>query len=379
VERLVKAKKPWAVSAAACLLLGTGILAFGYKMQHDAFASPAIEEAMTRSKTGALKQVDTWRNNIDQRNKLNSDLERAVGSIVAGQKERVNWLELNRFISDSLPSPADPSGLSEELKAAYWEKGGKTALARLGLSAARTDVPASNGLADLIQVNLEATNALWSDDLTSYFERLREQCRRDDRVVLTGMTDQDQKTPPTGPGWVVELRGYVTHHDQVLFIANTLVKNLNDRAKQRAAKKDGPPEVSHVVLYRATAFPADHNDLNKFELINSSDLTYLVTGLKPDQKRVDPTPNLTAKGAPPVAAAARVDTARQAWKPAGNVAGVAKARAVLKDDKEKDKPKDRKDQLTRTEFVVLFVWREPLMDDTPVAANIPSALPPKKK
>src|SRR5438552_13887955 len=50
VDRLIRAKKPWAVTAAAALLLGTTILTMGYNMEHRAVASLPVVEAMKKGK-----------------------------------------------------------------------------------------------------------------------------------------------------------------------------------------------------------------------------------------------------------------------------------------------------------------------------------------
>src|SRR6266852_6953279 len=45
IDRLIRAKKPWAVTAAASLLFGTTILTLGYHMQHQAVASDPVKAA----------------------------------------------------------------------------------------------------------------------------------------------------------------------------------------------------------------------------------------------------------------------------------------------------------------------------------------------
>ena len=44
VDRLIRAKKPWAVTAAASLLLGTTILTLGYEAQHRAVIWLVVDE-----------------------------------------------------------------------------------------------------------------------------------------------------------------------------------------------------------------------------------------------------------------------------------------------------------------------------------------------
>src|SRR5262249_12510886 len=46
MDRLVRSKKPWAVAAAACLLIGVGGLAFGINLETQSVGSPDIKSAM---------------------------------------------------------------------------------------------------------------------------------------------------------------------------------------------------------------------------------------------------------------------------------------------------------------------------------------------
>ena len=124
----------------------------------------------------------------------------------------------------------------------------------------------------LIRVNLDAVNALYTDKLPEYFERLREVRTIDGKVNLDSMPEDQQKTPPTGGGWVVELRGYTYHEDQRLFLVNTLFANLLDKAKDN--------DISHLVLYR---YHLDRSPVpHRYHLIQQTDLAQLVVGIKPE-------------------------------------------------------------------------------------------------
>src|SRR5262249_13419867 len=140
---------------------------------------------------------------------------------------------------------------------AFWEKGGQEAYKHFmaGQSAAKGEVPAGGdgGLENLIQINLESVNALFADDLTAYFGRLKKENKD-----LDGKPAHDQKNVPLGSGWVVELRGYTYHDQQRKFVVETFVDNLATRGRKPVAAKDGEPpdpiggKVSHPVLYKFT-------------------------------------------------------------------------------------------------------------------------------
>src|SRR5207248_2286814 len=146
-------------------------------------------------------------------------LEDSFKAIIAGQEERTNWLEINKFVNDCLPRP-DGSNLSERQKATYWlqkgdKGGGDEAYKTYAARKAAGDGDIKETLGKLIQINLEAVNSLYTEDLSGYFNRLQAKNKS-----LFGMTDHDQKQPPRSKeaGWVVELRGYTYNDAQHQFI-----------------------------------------------------------------------------------------------------------------------------------------------------------------
>src|SRR5438874_7044190 len=118
IDRLIRAKKPWAVTAAAALLFGTSIMALGYHMQHRAVASSAVKDAMKKGED-VKKKADRFNGEVDQVLKDIEEHKRAVKSIVFGQDERLNWMEFNKFINTALPRP-DGSNLSKEAHGLFW-------------------------------------------------------------------------------------------------------------------------------------------------------------------------------------------------------------------------------------------------------------------
>src|SRR5437868_5801274 len=102
MERLIKAKKPWAAAAAALLLLSVGALAFGYGRQYAAFTGKDIEDA--RKRGGAVLNKITAANTAFDSAKKESDAEKErVEGIVGGVKEQLNWLQLSQFIDEAVP------------------------------------------------------------------------------------------------------------------------------------------------------------------------------------------------------------------------------------------------------------------------------------
>ena len=77
---------------------------------------------------------------------------------------------------------------------------------------------------------------MYTDDLNSYFQRLKERVKEE--KSLLGISTEDRKTPPKGGGWVVEIRGFTYHEKQHDFLLDTLVDNLNTKRLKPAEPKD---------------------------------------------------------------------------------------------------------------------------------------------
>src|SRR6266446_78040 len=133
VERMIRGKKPWAVTAAASLLIGTAMLAIGYNRQFVAVASPLVKEKMKKvdevdSKSRKFAaDVAAVQQNIEAH-------KAAVKSIVIGQDEKLNWILFNSFVNRALPKP-DGTNLNttvtkldnKSAKELYWAYNGQMA------------------------------------------------------------------------------------------------------------------------------------------------------------------------------------------------------------------------------------------------------------
>jgi type IV pilus assembly protein PilM len=106
VERLIRAKKPWAVAAAAAILLGTAAMTTGYALQYRAFAATEVKAAVDEGNkvvTEAKKRDSQFQSKLGEI----STEENAVRDIVAGQDERLDWLLLDRYVNQCLPVPGE--------------------------------------------------------------------------------------------------------------------------------------------------------------------------------------------------------------------------------------------------------------------------------
>ncbi|HLJ92410.1 MAG TPA: type IV pilus assembly protein PilM [Gemmataceae bacterium] len=226
VDRLIRAKKPWAVTAAAALLLGTTVLTIGYDMQHRAVASDPVKAAMKKGKDVKSK-ADNFESLVSQVKTQIEEHKKAVKSIVFGQDERLNWMEFNKFINTALPRP-DGSNLSDEAKKLFWGPLAEDAYNKLKMEEAGTlkateKTDEEEWRRDLIQANVESVYCQFSDDLSGYYNNVRAQLGSG---LLETMSENDRKKPPEGKGWLVEVHGYTYHRKGANFVAKSLVANL---------------------------------------------------------------------------------------------------------------------------------------------------------
>jgi type IV pilus assembly protein PilM len=330
LERLVRAKKPWAAAAASLLLIGLGGMALGSYLDERPYSHPSVRAAIEKA-SNMSKEVKNWDSKFAAAKKAAQDEEEAVKSIVAGQAERINWMHLLRFLSDVVPQP-DGKNLPPETIGPYFEQrpavtkkgaivmSGKEAYAeyqrriREGFKPVATTEdgkevdPMPPGIDDLVQFHIESIDCRFCDDLASFWKAARK--GREDSDIRPV---ESVKKIPEGRAWVIEVAGFTYHRDKESFIRNTLLTNIArlgikankpaDAASEAGAAGAGQPaaagaasagagaapaggvdlestkepvinRVSHALLY--TAISTSATDSTSFEIIQSSALDSLL-------------------------------------------------------------------------------------------------------
>jgi type IV pilus assembly protein PilM len=271
-DRKVRAKKPWVVAAAAMLLVGVTALAFGYSVPYGALQAKSIQDQMEADK-GTVDRAKKVNNEVDNTQKSVDQTKLDVQSIIAGQDERLNWIKLHEFIDKALPVPGDGGNMDKigdkpDDRRVYWNS-------RDGVEATRKyRQRLAEGLdpkikfddatrAFLATIDVEGVYTRFTPDLKAFVERAKDEVKREVGLPQPeGMSDEDFKTPPDGPGWVVEVRGTTyfkppqSNESEHTFILNTLVRNLYTLGK---AKPDQPLSPAVLQLLGPGAKP-DAND-----------------------------------------------------------------------------------------------------------------------
>jgi type IV pilus assembly protein PilM len=279
VDRLIKAKKPWAAAAAAALLVGATGLAGAYAVVGWAFGADSVKKAEEQtSKTVSADKALTSAFN-SQQDKVKKE-EDAVRSIIAGGDEMPNWMALNKFLSDVLPRPdVDNANLwGEKAQEQFLLNRTELDLAKRAYEryqkrlAGDKILPGPDDRYDehLLRVDIDAVDARWAEDLAVYWtgikSKVKEQYVRPKAHWTTSPKEKES-------GWVVELRGSTTHETGDAFLRNTLLENIAALGVRESKAADGkqsndtsPPaadaskpeerkdpvigNISHVVLYK---------------------------------------------------------------------------------------------------------------------------------
>jgi type IV pilus assembly protein PilM len=328
-ERKIRAKKPYAVAAAAALLLGTTVLAYGYSIPLADVTDPKIEKAIDQAK-GVVSSATKLDQDITAKKKEIADTQTEVESIVAGQAERKNWIAMDRFLNESVPVPGPTGknpvipGYHNMLDAAqlpYWNtQPGQRAITKLHERVARGVDPVQDAGEDdfrefLATVDIEAVCCRFTKDLKGFYTRLEEKGRQDIRGATgrgfpgSDLAPEDwwtsktapaagekEELKPDGEGWVFEVRGSTywkpdSKSQTNQFITNTLLRNIIARSRglTEEQKKNLKPEdlkawaddpirgkLTHAFLYHVwedkTPSPGS------FKVISGS----LISGLVPD-------------------------------------------------------------------------------------------------
>jgi type IV pilus assembly protein PilM len=315
MDRMIRAKKPYAVAAAAALLIGTTGLALGYAGPYAAMNDPAIESAMkeTEGAAGAFAQQETKFKNMTDESKKTQE---RVKSIIAGQEERLNWPRFFEVETAAMPRPGlvppgNLNGDDEQIKMWKGEADAGKHAYEWFMQRMKVGVPIDQALADaqskepqsLAMVNVEAVSTRWVYNVGKFLDAVDDQMKvafnedladtlKDDERVRDDARGRYKPKAADGPGWVVEIRGYTEHKDGRQFIKTALLRNLQkfdafakgeDKVGRYIVGAQDPikGKVSHAFIYKV--WMVEDAQPNVFVNINQSFLPKFLGDPKSNQ------------------------------------------------------------------------------------------------
>src|SRR5262249_43414533 len=177
-ERKIRAKKPYAVAAAAALLLGTTVLAYGYSVPLADVTDKKIEVAIAKAK-GVVNEAKSLDGKINEKKTEIDKTQTDVESIIAGQAERNNWLQVNRFVNDCVPMPGPNGNMrANDFLQSFWSTPqGLRALEKFNQRLAKGIDPLEAFKEDdyrehLAMVDIEAVYSRFTPNLKGVYEEL---------------------------------------------------------------------------------------------------------------------------------------------------------------------------------------------------------------
>lgn len=267
-QRIVRAKKPWAVAAAAALMLG---LAANYSGYVSAYQTVDIESDWK----SAISQAESVSGQVSRWSGTNSDLKTkfedvsAIGENLASNVDgRLLWPELWSSILSAIPQDQRPL---EERKQTAEDVTARKEIQITSLDCQYYEdistwfttvqplwAEASLGREDLDDdeaAAAAAAEAIPAEGEVALAEAPVE-AAPDEFAGAVNPAGGTADTGPTGPGWVIQLRGHHFHNARggligQQFVRRTLIENLIEGKIQLpdgTEGADGKPELIDVTF-----------------------------------------------------------------------------------------------------------------------------------
>ncbi|WP_417391676.1 type IV pilus assembly protein PilM [Gimesia sp.] len=193
--RKIRRKKPWAVVAAAALMIGLCISAVGYSNVANSVSEDRFGTVETKVKN-LKQQVGGYNTAYEGEKTEYTNLIEEGNKLVWNLDSRADWLEIYKAIDECLPRDVGDDIDNEQIDKRN-------------------------------RIKLPGITVRYEKDLGSWFQQLSAPAKS-----LLPKIDQDN--PPEGEGYIFTLNGVHYHNDEskpttnvgVLYVHETLLKNL---------------------------------------------------------------------------------------------------------------------------------------------------------
>lgn len=212
VQRIIRAKKPWAVAAVATLMTGMAVH-YAFIQRSWAKTHPDIWNRATAAVENMSSYSSKHVSEDDTRKSKLKYLDVLGQEVSSPSERRLQWLEILRALNATIPRTAYPDGKPPSPKELPFED--------------RPDIH----ITGIESKRFEDLATWFSEDISlRYREELRNLARFDKTLVPEDLT---AATGPTGSGWVFELKGYHYYNspkrmgrEGTNHVRRTLISNL---------------------------------------------------------------------------------------------------------------------------------------------------------
>ncbi|HBJ36284.1 MAG TPA: pilus assembly protein PilM [Planctomycetaceae bacterium] len=187
VQRIIRAKKPWAVAAVATLMTGMAVH-YAFTQRSWAKTHPDVWSRATAAVENMSKYSSQHMSEDETRKSKLKYLDVLGQEVSSTSERRLQWLEILRALNATIPRTAYPDGKPPSPKELPFED--------------RQDIH----ITGIESKRFEDLATWFSEDVSlRYREEMRNLARFDKTLVPEDLTTV---TGPTGPGWVFEMKGY---------------------------------------------------------------------------------------------------------------------------------------------------------------------------
>ncbi|MBN2580132.1 MAG: type IV pilus assembly protein PilM [Pirellulales bacterium] len=246
-DRLIRSKKPWAVAAAASLLLGCAVSCGAYALNLGSVA-PDLWKTPLGNASSVVQEVNNYQSEASTAQSDFEAIEKIGSHLISNVEGRLQWLELLKALGEALPK--DNVSAKEIF-----------------------DKPLAERKQIFIK-NLEAQQvpdvSMWYQGVKKWYSGPKSGTGGEEPAAAAGVkTEPASPSPdaggfasdagggtmettegPKGEGWIIKIEGYHYHNahkdnDGAQYVKNTFIKNLLEgEVEFPSADRKGTEKVS---------------------------------------------------------------------------------------------------------------------------------------
>lgn len=261
-ERLIRAKKPWAVGAAAAILLGFSLNCLSHWRAWKTVEMPSKWEPSVKSAETVRTTADTFKSDHEKAKSGFAKTDEVGQSLLQNVAGRELWLKFMKAVSECLPrNPPGPRPTElvkrneikitslecqrvEKLEDWYagvssWAEKEETPAADAATQPTAQDAPTKAGESNPLNQLSDPSSALsqvnpGQNTTNPPVDTTNPPADATNPAQPPAATGNAAATTPTGKGWVIQITGYHYHNEKnnpsqgVQYLRETLLHNLSE-------------------------------------------------------------------------------------------------------------------------------------------------------